>query len=552
MRLEVPPFSSNSVAKRCPALAVCTALLLLAAAMACAPADAVDADRPVEPIVSTTAGRLQGTLENGLYVFRGVHYGASTAREGRFKPPKPVEAWPGARDATEFGPICPQEGSVATGQAADATVGFIPALPQSEDCLVLNVWTPGLDAAARPVLLWLHGRGYSEGAGSEKWYDGTALAQTGDVVVITINHRLNVFGYLHLARLGGEAFAGSGVAGLLDAVLALEWVRDNIRAFGGDPNRVLIFGESGGGAKVSTMLALPSAVGLFRRAVIQSGPSLRGADPDETTTTSKRLLERLGLGADELSKLQELPFEEITAAIGRVSEEEGGGPLGFRPVIDRFYFPKHPYDPVAAASSADVAVLIGSNKDESALFSTGDPQRGTMTNEQLAERVRGLLGDRAEGVLAVYREQRPDATPWDLYTAISSERTRLSSIQLAESQAVSSTQPVYMYLFDWETDFGDGLYKAAHALEIAFVFGHPDLVPLTGSRAGQDKLASAMSQAWIAFARHGDPNHDGLPQWDPYDGERRATMVFDVESRAVDDPRSEERRAWKGIGPRRF
>ncbi len=528
-------------------------VLLLAVSLACAPAGGGgDAVSPGDAIATTTAGQLQGAFEDGLYVFRGVPYGASTAGAGRFKPPKPRAAWGGVRDAIVFGPICPQEGSVATGQGSDATVGFIEKLPQSEDCLVLNLWTPGLDDGRRPVMVWLHGRGYSQGAGSEGWYDGTELAESGDVVVVTINHRLNVFGYLHLAELGGEDFAGSGVAGMLDAVLSLEWVRDNIAEFGGDPSRVLLFGESGGGAKVSTMLALPSGEGLFHRAVIQSGPSLRATEPEGATAIAERLLVRLGLRADELSELQQVPFEKVTEAIGRVSDDEEGGPLGFRPVLDSQYFPNHPFDPVAAPSSVGVAVMIGSNRDESALFSTGDAARGTMDEDELMTRAERILGDRKDAVVEVYREQRPEATPWDLYTAISSERTRLASIQLAESQAAASDQPVYMYLFDWETDFGDGLYKACHALEIPFVFNHPDLVPLTGSLPGQEELAEEMSQAWIAFARSGDPNHPGLPQWDPYDAERRATMVFDTESQAVDDPRREERLAWEGIGPRRF
>ncbi len=499
-----------------------------------------------EPIVETTLGKLQGTVEDEIQVFRGIPYGDSTAGARRFLPPRPAEAWSGVRDASEFGPLCPQLGSLVGDSLGDQrTIGPLPRLPQGEDCLVLNVWTPAVgDGGKRPVLFWLHGRGYGAGAGSEGWYTGAPLAKRGDVVVVTINHRLNVYGYLHLADIGGDRFAGSGVAGMLDAVLALEWVRDNIESFGGDPDNVTIFGESGGGAKVSTLLAMPTAEGLFHRAVVQSGPGIRGVAPDDATQLAEQLLDQLGMGKHELDKLQALPFAQLTEAVGKLGV--AAGMMRLAPVVGGSYFPEHPFDPAAAATAANVPLMIGSNKDEAALFSATDRRRRRLTEEELLERLERMLGDRRDEILEVYRSNRPDATPWDLYIGISSESTRLRSIQLAERKAAGGSAPVFMYLFTYESEYLGGLFKSCHALEIPFVFDNPDIAPFTGERRERYELAATMSQAWIAFARDGDPNYEGLAHWPTYDTQKRSTMIFDVPSRVEDDPRKEERLVWKG------
>jgi para-nitrobenzyl esterase len=515
-------------------------------------------------IVETAGGKLQGATEaNGILVFKGIPYGGPTGGNRRFLPPVAAEPWTGVRDATDFGPICPQEGAVANQALSDQrTIGYLPSLPQSEDCLVLNVWTPGTNAdGKRPVMVWLHGRGYAAGAGSEGWYNGANLARRGDVVVITINHRLNVFGYLHLADIGGADFAGSGIAGLLDAVLALQWVRDNIAAFGGDPGNVTIFGESGGGSKVSTLLAMPSAEGLFHRAIVQSGPGLRGVDAADATEFAQQLLSYLGLKTTALDKLQALPFAQLTDALTNMPSSPRPGPMGLpmrgnamrlSPVMDGNFLPAHPFDPVAAPSAASVPLMIGTNKDEAALFMAGDPRRRRLEDHELIERLRPMLGDRMEEILAVYRQQRPNDTPWELLIGISSERTRLASIQLAERKAAGGPAPVYMYLFTWESDALGGLFKSAHAMEIPFVFDQPDSAPMTGAKPDRAELAAAMSAAWATFARTGNPNHDGIPTWPAFTAENKETMLFDVPCKVENDPRREERLVWRDlVAPRR-
>ncbi|MBA3027989.1 MAG: carboxylesterase/lipase family protein [Desulfobacteraceae bacterium] len=501
-----------------------------------------------QPIVDTKLGKLKGFVKDDTQTFLGIQYGKSTAGERRFMPPEPPEPWQGVIDACDFGPICPQGGSLADNALADnQVIGPLPKLPLSEDCLYLNVWTPAVkDHGKRPVLFWLHGRGFAEGAGSEGWYDGTKLSQRGDVVVVTINHRLNIFGYLYLAELGGEKYATSGVNGMLDAVLALEWVRDNIAEFGGDPDNVTIFGESGGGLKVGTLMALPRAEGLFHKAVMQSGPGLRGVDPKLATPFARKVLEHFDIKKEELHKLHDLTSEQLLDAVTKLAGI-GPGASGFlAPVVDGKVYPRHAFIPDAVPTAVNIPLIIGTNKDESALFSAADPKRVSFDEEELHRRLDRLLGERKTEILDVYRQNRPRVTPWDLYIGIISESMRLWSIQLAEKKAAAGGAPVYMYLFTWESNYMGGIFKSCHAMEIPFVFNNPDIAPFTGKGNDRHELAASMSQSWINFARSGDPNVQGLPHWPPYDTENRTTMIFDTPCRVENDPRKEERQVWKG------
>jgi len=371
---------------------------------------------------------------------------------------------------------------------------------------------------------------------------------------VNINHRLNVFGYLHLADIAGEAFAGSGVAGVLDAVLALEWVRDNIETFGGDPGNVTIFGESGGGRKVSVMMAMPVAKGLFHRAIVQSSPGLRGRDRREATDLAERLLAKLDIRPDEAEKLQQVAAQQLLDAVGSlVPQEPRPGRLDARtlmqlsPVVEGRYLPANPFDPVAAPTAADVDLLIGTNRDEMALFLAADPRRRRLTEPELRERLARMLGDRMEGILSVYQRTRPEATPWDLLIGITSEDRRIGCINMVERKLAGGNAPVYMYLFTYESNFLGGLFKAGHALEIPFVFDNTDDVPMTGDRPDKHEVAAAISAAWIAFARSGDPSHPGIPKWDQYTVDHRATMLLDAPCRLEIDPAREELDAWKGM-----
>jgi para-nitrobenzyl esterase len=509
----------------------------------------------MEVNVKTGLGEIQGfTSSTGIRTFLGIPYGESTAGERRFLPPLPVKPWMGVRMATAYGPSCPQ-GKPTLPPQDPASIKDLDA-PVGEDCLVLNIWTPGLgDGKKRPVMVWLHGGGFQVGCGSHPVTDGKNLARRGDVVVVSLNHRLGIYGFLRLDEVCGPEFAGSGVAGMLDIVLALEWIRDNIAAFGGDPEKVTIFGESGGGRKVGVLMAMPKAKGLFHRAIIQSGPHPRCVPGEVGTRMAARFFEYLGLEARDVQSLQNLSerdlFNHFHKFIETVDDplvvKGSAGRWLISPVVDGKYLPAHPFSP-AAPEGRDVSLMIGTNKDEAALFLSYEEDLANLDDSQLIKRLGRVLGDRTQDVLDIHRKNRPNDSPYDLLSAISSEDRRLLSIETAEAKVKQGGAPVYMYFFTWESN--RGLLKAAHTMEIPFVFRTLGVTDITGTREDQHALSDIISDAWIAFAKTGDPNHGAMPRWAPYDLARRATMIFDVPPKLAYDPWREERLAWKDAPPK--
>jgi para-nitrobenzyl esterase len=503
----------------------------------------------------TTYGEVQGFAgSNGIHTFLGIPYGASTAYNRRFRPPLPPEPWTGVRAATAYGPSCPQ-GKPNLPRQDPASIKGLDA-PVGEDCLVLNVWTPGVnDGGKRPVMVWLHGGGFQVGSGSHPVTDGGNLAARGDVVVVSLNHRLGIYGFLYLEDICGPEFAGSGCAGMLDIVLALEWVRDNIAAFGGDPGNVTIFGESGGGRKISVLMGMPAARGLFHRGIIESGPHPRGIRRDVATRMARRFFEWLGLKVGDATSLQALPVDDLFYQFEKFIDQVDdpmfvNGRAGrwlLSPVIDGTFLPADPFCP-ASPEGRVVPLIIGTNKDEAALFLAYEGGVDAIDEAQLVKRLRGVLGDRAAAVVAIHRRNRPEDTPYDLLSAISSEDRRLLSIETAEEKVKQGGAPVYMYFFTWESN--KGLLKAAHTMEIPFVFHNVDATAIVGTKENRYVLADMMSDAWIAFARNGNPTHPGLPEWEPYDTVRRSTMIFDVPPRVENDPWREERLAWADAPPK--
>lgn len=499
----------------------------------------------------TTAGAIRGETRAGIHTFKGIPYGAPTGGANRFLPPRKAEPWSGVREARAYGPIAPQ---LARNGAAPANPVDDARGDEGEDCLVLNVFTPGVaDAEKRPVMFWCHGGGYITGSGGAA-YDGSNLARRGNVVVVTINHRLNALGFLHLEEIGGTRFAGSGNAGMLDIVAALEWVRENIHAFGGDAGNVTVFGESGGGRKTAVLLSMPAARGLFHRAIIQSGPDLRVNEQAYATELAEAVLKELGIAAGDIEDLQQLPLERImagqSAAMAKMPSSNARG--GFRPVMDGRVIPAHPFSPEAPAISADVPVMVGYNRTEATLFLAGDKNAFELDDAGMEKRVGRLLGERAGTTIAEMRRLFPGATPSDLYIAIHTGFLRypIDSIRIGERKAALGGAPAYHYVFEWESPARWGTLKTPHALEIPFVFDNVSLgmwSSFTRSTPEAFALAAKVSATWAAFARTGNPNCGELPEWEPYTASERKTMLINNESALVADPRREERELWERL-----
>jgi para-nitrobenzyl esterase len=515
-------------------------------------------------VVETSSGRIWGRLRNGTHVFQGIPYAAAPVGSRRFMPPVPPEPWTGVREMLAYGarayqpfrPMIPEIGDALTGTG-----------PMSEDCLRLNVWTPVTGQGNRPVMVWLHGGGFRTGSGNSIFYDGEALARNHDVVVVTITHRLNAFGFLYLSELGDERLSRSANLGMQDIVMALEWVRDNIGVFGGSASNVTVFGQSGGGGKTSILHGMPSARGLFHRAIIMStlaDTAVTALRPAEAIESAERLLARLGRQATELEALQQLPaqtlIEVMTGGANRARGEDTSDlSLRFTPVVDGRVLVRDPFAPDASELAADVPILCGSNETEvvpygnpDATFWTREPSTRTELRAYVRDRYR-LADSEADVLIDLYRRNRPNDSFGDLALCMDSDNSplRLSAYTIAERKVAQAAAPTYMYYFRWRSPVRGGKLHAMHGMEIPFVFDHvDDLQMLTGTGRDRYGLAQQMSAAWVAFARSGNPNHERLPAWPAFTVSDRATMVFDAETRLVNDPYGEERRAMAALRAR--
>jgi para-nitrobenzyl esterase len=527
--------------------------------------------------VETAYGRIRGSRTNGLQSFRGIPYGGPVSGAHRFKAAPPLQPWTGVRDALKGGapslqaPLRPY-------------FGISEELP-AEDCLFLNVWTQAADGQKRPVMFYSHGGGFSQGSGSAPYQDGGTLARTWDVVVVETNHRLGLMGFLYLGDLAGEEYATSGNQGLLDICDGLKWVHQNIGRFGGDPDNVMIFGESGGGAKTSCLYAMPTAAPYFNKASIESGPGVRMMPRDMATETTIMVLKELGLEKTDWRKLLEIPGDkllDIQVALGtrpggpltmtgaRKGIGGGGRPGGFGPVVEGTVLPHHPFDPEAPAISKDKPLMVGYNRDETIFFfmESHNTDVFNLTEASLKERLENEFGEHADEIYSAYHKSRPEASPTDLYIAMSTARMiGFGSVTIAERKFAQHGAPVYSYIFTYESQriVPGTQHKvgAAHALEIAYKFDliQPEEKPSAGDPAqtatrtmmdtgpASVKTAENMSQMWSTFARTGKPGAKGQADWPAYDTTRRATMMINAECKVVDDPFRLEREFWERLEP---
>jgi len=534
--------------------------------------------------VETGYGKLRGAQGSGLVRFRGIPYGGSVSGANRFKAAPPLQPWTGMRDALEFGAPSMQPGRERANEP-----------PFAEDCLFLNVWTPAADNRKRPVMFYSHGGGFTTGSGAAAYQDGSNLARTWDVVVVATNHRLGLLGYLYLGNLGGEEYATSGNQGLEDIRDGLRWVRDNIGRFGGDPNNVMIFGESGGGAKTSCLYGMPSAAPYFNKASVESGPGLRLRPLETAEETTARVLSQLGLDKSQWRQLLDIPADklvEVQGAAGRPpaaapgAQDQGRGPSmlrgiarngftwsgagsGFGPVLDGHVMPNDPFYPTAPAISKEKPLIVGYNRDEMNFFFA--QQHATdvysLTDDTLKQRLDQEFGADAGRILEAYKESRPGASPADLYVAIATARFDvIGSVTMAERKYAQRGAPVYMYCFVHESKRlipgTNHIYGAAHAAEIVYKFdnvpapdtGQQQATPSSGAvfaQADQSSIDTAlnMSGFWSSYARTGHPSAKGQPAWPPYTTEKRATMFIDAQCKVVDDPYSLERKIWDEVDP---
>ncbi|MFJ7998642.1 carboxylesterase/lipase family protein [Streptomyces sp. NPDC096310] len=497
----------------------------------------------VYDIASTDCGDVRGVRQQSGIVFRGIPFAAPPVGSRRFRPPAPPQPWTGVRDCSEDSPACPQP-ELPAPEVVDKVVRL--TTPQNEDCLYLNVWTPNCDDARRPVMVWIHGGGFATGSGSNWPYQSDSFSRDG-VVLITINYRLHAFGFLYLDGLFDHA-EGTGQVGILDQVAALQWVRDNVAAFGGDPDNVTVFGESAGASSVSTLMAMPAAKGLFRRAIVMSPVGECTKTPDSARQVTEAFLGAVGVRPGDWNGLQNVPAAAIIAAVSQPlawpRQPADRLMLDFFAVRDGTVLPTTPYEAVASGSAGTVELLVGTTADEWRFAHFGVPDDASYPRPDLPALSRLFADSSSDELLRIYREALPDSTPTDIDAAVDTDFTfGIPAIRLAEGQLQHQSN-VWMYRMDWPTPVSNGKYGAFHGLDVPLVFDALDAPEMLGETPPV-QLAKDMHQAWIRFATNGDPNGEGLPDWPRYNLEQRPVMIFDEHSQVHEDPRAERRRFWR-------
>jgi para-nitrobenzyl esterase len=488
----------------------------------------------------TASGKVQGIANGPTWEFRGIPYGAPTGGRNRFMPPKPPAPWTGVRECFAYSQVNPQTQADIRGEYGQLIMWDRQVGGMGEDCLSLNVWTTSADRSAKKaVVVSFHGGGFATGSGNAPGFDGKNLAYYGDVVVVTVNHRLASFGYTNLVGAGApEAFRYAGVCGVLDLVASLEWVKANIENFGGDPGRVMIFGQSGGGAKTSTVLAMPPAKGLFHRAAVQSGSALRLVTPEAGAATAEKFVRQLGLKKSNIADIQKLDWRQLLEAQTAV----GGN---FSPVIGTDALPNHPFDPAAPAASADVPILVSTTLEDAALSLTNF----NLTEEGLLDIIEKRSPGKGKEILALYRRYDPGATPFLIQAQVLTDAGgRRAAYTMAQRKAALGAAPAYMYQWNWRTPAYDGKFGAVHGIDVSASFHSYRDGFFAGSSEGK-KMADRLASCWAAFAKTGDPNNTHVPPWKPYDDAGRAVMIFDNDTRQDLNPRAGIRAWWDANPP---
>jgi para-nitrobenzyl esterase len=502
------------------------------------------------PVVTTRSGKIAGSFVNGLYIFKGIPYAAPPVGELRWMPPQPVKKWDGVRDAKNFGAIAPQTVMPV------GPFGQVPQPPQSEDCLFLNIWTPGLDNARRPVMVWIHGGAFTLGSGADPSYDTGILPKRGNIVMVSINYRLGMFGFLRLKDVTGGKIPATGNEGMMDQVLALKWVKDNIAAFGGDPENVTVFGESAGGMSIDTLMAMPSANGLFRKAILESGSGNYAISLGDANINSRIFLEAAGIKEGDIKALRSLtPPQLLEIEKKMLASPSGKGRAPHvtivAPVIDKEIIPDDSLKLAKKGNSSQIVSIVGSNLNEWKLFTMMEPGFDKIDEAGILNRLSTVMSESdAKLLIDAYRQARTrrgeSASPADIYTAIFGDYVfRMPGVRLVEAQQANQ-QAAYSYLFTWKSPAMNGAFGACHGLEISFVFGTlNDMFSGTGPEA--DKLAKCIQDAWLAFAHTGDPSCESIGKWPVY-GDKRMTMILGKNYHVEAAPYEEERQAWEKTG----